>query len=113
MGNELHYIYIFFHLINGATSPFFSPKGGLRQECPLSPLLFLLVAKGLSRLIKEAYETGSFKGIKIGISYNITHLLFVNHILIFRDESRRVAKKPKEVVELFCKAKSMKNNMDK
>ena len=38
-------------LINGATSPFFKAERGLRQGCPLSPLIFLLVAEGLSRFL--------------------------------------------------------------
>lgn len=33
-------------LINGAASPFFKVERGLCQGCPLSPLLFLLVAEG-------------------------------------------------------------------
>ena len=43
-------------LINGATSPFFHAERGLRQGCPLSPLLFLLVAEGLSCLLLEAHR---------------------------------------------------------
>ena len=45
-------------LINGAASPFFHAERGLRQGCPLSPLLFLLVAEGLSCLLLEAHRGG-------------------------------------------------------
>eukprot|EP00253_Pinus_taeda_P019311 PITA_19311 len=48
-------------LINGASSQFFKGQRGLRQGCPLSPFLFLLVAEGLSRLILEARRTGLVK----------------------------------------------------
>lgn len=36
-------------LINCVVSPFFRLERRLRKGCPLSPLLFLLVAEGLSR----------------------------------------------------------------
>eukprot|EP00253_Pinus_taeda_P002838 PITA_02838 len=51
-------------LINGAASPFFKSQRGLRQGCPLSPLLFLLVAEGLSRLIHKARREEKVKGIE-------------------------------------------------
>jgi len=38
-------------LINGSTSHSFWPERGIRQGCPLSPLLLLLVMEGLTRLI--------------------------------------------------------------
>ena len=52
-------------LINGAASPFFHAGQGLRQGCPLSPLLFLLVAEGLNRFILASKEEGTFRGIAI------------------------------------------------
>jgi hypothetical protein len=69
--------------VNGATSHFFIPCKGLRQGCPLSLLLFLLIVEGLSRLLKEASENGSIKGICIEQDCNITHILFVDDVQIF------------------------------
>jgi hypothetical protein len=46
-------------LINGADSPFFKPTRGLRQGCPLSPYLFLLVVEGLSKTILAARRKGN------------------------------------------------------
>ena len=45
---------IFLVLINGNPSAFFKSSRGLRQGCPLSPILFLLVVEDLSRLIRKA-----------------------------------------------------------
>jgi hypothetical protein len=60
-------------LINGETSPFFKSERGLRQGCPLSPLLFMLVAEGLSRAIDHASINGDFQGISISPTLRITH----------------------------------------
>jgi hypothetical protein len=94
----------FTFLVNGVASLFFSPGRDLRQGFPLSPLLFLLVVEGLSRLIKEVAYRGSFKGICIGLACNITHLLFMDDILIFCECTRRIVEKFKNILELFCKA---------
>jgi hypothetical protein len=69
--------------INGATSPLFNPTRGLRQGCPLSPYLFSLVGKGLSRSIQGARGLRNIQGIKVGGSECLTHFLFVDVVLIF------------------------------
>lgn len=70
-------------LINGAASDFFNPQRGLCQGCPLSPLLFLLTVEGLSLMIKAAKRQGDLKGIEVGLNIWVTHLLFVDDILLF------------------------------
>lgn len=41
-------------LINDSPSDFFDASRGLRQGCSISPFIFLIVAEGLTMLIKEA-----------------------------------------------------------
>jgi len=100
-------------LINGAATKFFHAQRGLRQGCPLSPLLFLLVAEGLSRYIKDAVVKGNFGGIQIARGMIITHLLFVDDILIFCNGSRRDTECLLEGINLFKRATGMLINADK
>ena len=69
-------------LINEKPTDFFEAAQGLRQGCPLSPLLFLLVIEGLSRLILKEKVSGEIKGIKINPLLSITHLMFVDDIML-------------------------------
>eukprot|EP00253_Pinus_taeda_P006109 PITA_06109 len=100
-------------LVNGATSSFFNSQRGLRQGCPLSPLLFLLVAEGLSRLIHKAKREEKVKGIEVAINLYITHLLFVDDILIFTNGNHNELKEFKCIFDLFLKATSMQINSGK
>eukprot|EP00253_Pinus_taeda_P001986 PITA_01986 len=97
-------------LINGSASSFFNSQRGLRQGCPLSPLLFLLVAEGLSRLIHKARREGKVKGIEVAINLFISHLLFVDDILIFTNGSSNEIKDYKSIFDLFMKATGMQIN---
>jgi hypothetical protein len=91
-------------LINGSTSSFFTSERGLRQGCPLSPLLFLLFVEGLNKAILEAKRLGSFTGIKISQDLHLTHLLFVDDVLIFSGGSRREAEALRNILTLLSKA---------
>eukprot|EP00253_Pinus_taeda_P003487 PITA_03487 len=100
-------------LINGAASPFFKSQRGLRQGCPLSPLLFLLVTEGLRRLIHKARRAEKIKGIEVAINLFISHLLFVDDILIFSNGSYNELKEFKSIFDLFLKATGMQINSGK
>jgi hypothetical protein len=56
-------------LINGVPSRPFSPSRGIRQEYPLSPFLFIIMAEGLSRNIHTAVANNLLSGLPLhGIS---------------------------------------------
>lgn len=64
---------LFSILINGIPSQPFSPSRGIRKGDPLSPFLFVLMAKGLGRHIKHALLSQHLKGLSIHNSPTITH----------------------------------------
>ena len=100
-------------LINGAASPFFHANRGIRQGFPSSPLLFLLVAEGLSRALKEAIRLGNFTGLQLAQNLNISHLLFIDDILIFCSGSVRDLRTLDDILKIVSKATGMDINVGK
>ena len=70
-------------LVNYSPTIFFPSNRELIKGYPLSPLLFILVIEGLSRIILHVKVEHKIKGINITHSLPITHLLFVDDVLIF------------------------------
>jgi len=64
-------------LINGEPIDFFNTGRGIRQGCPLSPLLFILLVEGLSLELKRSQVEDLLIGIKVSRLIRILHLLFV------------------------------------
>jgi hypothetical protein len=71
------------------------------------PLLFLLVVEGLSRLINQEKYGGGFQGIHIGGRLYISHLLFVDDILLFVNGSCRDIIKMKSILNIFVEGTGM------
>jgi hypothetical protein len=63
----------FFFIINDIPSGFFRSSRGLRKGFPLSPLLFLIIVEGFSRIIMKPVEKGKIEGILIANGVRITH----------------------------------------
>jgi hypothetical protein len=97
-------------LINGEPSSFFNTGRGMRQGCPLSPLLFILIMEGLSLALKRSQEEGLLMGIKVSRLIKILHLLFVDDILIMTKASIAEWQEIKRVLERFCSASGLKIN---
>lgn len=71
----------FIVIINGLPTIFFKESRGLRQECSMSLILFLLSMEELSRRITEYCDRGVVKGISMTRQIHISHLIFVNDLL--------------------------------
>ena len=82
----------FFVLVNGTPVGFFGSSRGLRQADHMSPLLFLLIMKVLSRLLKRTKDGGFLCGFQVGShkqgGMKISLLLFVDDTILFCDASR-------------------------
>jgi len=103
----------FVALINGVASPLFHAERGLIQGLPLSPPLFLLVAEGLNRAIGDAKSRGEFQGIPISTSLKLTHLLFLDDVLILCNGLMEDVDKLNSILDVFEKVMEMKINEQK
>ncbi|XP_057975337.1 uncharacterized mitochondrial protein AtMg01250-like [Malania oleifera] len=70
-------------VLNKRFKGFFLGRKGLRQGDPLSPLLFVLCVEYLSRLIRSIQNKNDFKFHPKCESLGITHLAFVDDLMMF------------------------------
>ncbi|XP_042958123.1 secreted RxLR effector protein 78-like [Carya illinoinensis] len=80
-------------LISGSPRGFFKAERGLRQGDLISPFLFILCTKVLSRLIARSEAMGTLKGLKVSRNCPpISHLLFADDLIIFGKAEETVAR---------------------
>nr|KYP31002.1 hypothetical protein KK1_049288 [Cajanus cajan] len=53
-------------LVNGSPTEEFTTQRGLRQGDPLAPFLFLVVAEGMSGMMREAVNKGLYTRYRVG-----------------------------------------------
>jgi len=88
---------------NSMKTEVFKPTSGLRQGDPLSPYLFLLVAEGLSSMLKGAEDKGELEGIKVcRDAPMISHLLFADDSLILMHADKQNAENLKAILDKYC-----------
>lgn len=88
-------------LVTGCPAKVFKGSRGLRQGCPLCPLLFLLVIEGMSRLLIREKNDGKIFEIKISKNH---YLLFVDDVLLFGIGKLVEWKHFKALLDIFCLA---------
>lgn len=76
-------------LVNGSPGEEFHLERGIRQGDPLAPFLFLLVAEGLTGLVRNAMTTGKLKGFKMGANgeLEVPILQFADDTLLMGEAS--------------------------
>ena len=100
-------------LVNGFPNDLFPAAWGLRQGCSLSLLLFLLVIEELNRLIDKSKLDGSTKGISFSKNLSISHLLFVDNIMIFGLGSLNECRAYHSLIMNFCYVLRLSINIKK
>jgi hypothetical protein len=89
-------------LINGEATEYFKSGRGLRQGCPLSPYLFILIMEGLSLMLKRSISEGKITGIKVSKFIKIVHLLFVDDVLLMTRASPSEWRVISDILQYFC-----------
>jgi hypothetical protein len=100
-------------LINRESTKFFQSGRGLKQGCPLSSLLFILVMEGLSLSLKKGQADGKLSGIKVSILIKILHLLFVDDVLIMTKGLIKEWQEINRIIDFFCGASGLMINVQK
>eukprot|EP00253_Pinus_taeda_P033411 PITA_33411 len=92
-------------MVNGRPASFFQAHRGLRQGCPLSPFLYILMADSLSRKLEAERITGDLPGTRIANALNpINHALFADDSILLGGASTRIAANFDAVLKSYCRA---------
>lgn len=101
-------------LVNGRPSKFFQAQRGIRQGCPLSPFLYILMADSLSRKLTAKRTDGTLLGLKPSPGVDpLNHALFADDSLLLRGASSRIAKVFDSILKSYCRVSGAQVNKSK
>jgi len=101
-------------LVNESPTDEFKPERGLRQGDPLAPFLFLIVAEGLTGLVRQAVKANLLSGLRIGRKeVEISILQFADDTLFFCKDSFSNVVTLKAILRGFEIASGLKINFQK
>ena len=91
-------------LVNGRPTNFFQATRGLRQGCPLSSFLYILMADSLIKKLTKGKNDGSIPDITLAVGVeSINHALFADDTLLLGGASLKMTRVffP-EIMHQFC-----------
>ena len=95
-------------ILNGEKLKAFPLRSGVRQGCPLSPLLFNIVLEVLATAIREEKE---IKGIQIRKEVKLS--LFADDVILYIENPKETIRKLLELISEFSKVMGYKVNTQK
>jgi hypothetical protein len=99
---------------NGMIGPFFPTHKGVRQGDPFSPLLFNIVADGLTCLIEKTQKMNLIAGLIPHIIENgCAYLQYVDDTILLLQDNLEFARNLKLILILFEKMSGLKINFQK
>ncbi|KAL3687986.1 hypothetical protein R1sor_014295 [Riccia sorocarpa] len=99
--------------VNQAFTASFKIKRGVRQGCPLAPLLFALSTQPLMRVLRKEEEDGSLQGLQIPGMRSIIHELFADDTSLFIEATARDFQRARSCIEKFERASGASLNVQK
>ena len=96
-------------ILNGEKLKAFPLKSGIRQGCPLSPLLFNIVLEVLATALREEKE---IKGIQTGKD-EIKLSLFADDMILYIENPKNTTRKLLELINEYSKVAGYKINTQK
>ena len=101
-------------LWNGEMIEDFQLGRGIRQGDPLSPYIFVLCIERLSHGIIQAVNQGRWKPIRLArIGTPLSHLFFVDDLVLFLEANYAQVDVLNDVVENFCRSSGAKVSKQK
>lgn len=76
-------------LINGSPEGYFNSNCGLREGDPLLPFLFILAIEAITTEMERVVSNKNFDLIKQKEDCEISHLIFVDDLLIFGKANKK------------------------
>jgi exonuclease III len=89
-------------LINGRPANFFQASRGLRQGCPLSPVLYVIQASVLSFQLQRCLQNRSLSGIRVVPKVkDVNHAQFADDTLLLGDANLKTARNFKSELDYY------------
>jgi hypothetical protein len=98
---------------NGLFTPRFPLQRGVRQGCPLAPLLYSLSTQPLMILFQEKLKAGTITGIHIGEGKQLLHQLFADDTGVFIDATEESFEAMMDCLHAYERISGQKLNLEK